>query len=73
MPSNRVSANLNSGTYFLTLTIQRWYYLLSAICLSDGILTQCTILVAGDYARDGLNVKGRGCKPRPAADLDFVR
>ena len=27
MPTSRVSANLNSGTYFLTLTIQRWYYL----------------------------------------------
>ena len=27
MPSKRVSAELNSGTYFLTLTIQRWYYL----------------------------------------------
>lgn len=27
MPSRRVAAELNSGTYFLTLTIQRWYYL----------------------------------------------
>lgn len=27
MPSSRVSAQLNSGTYYLTLTIQRWYYL----------------------------------------------
>ncbi len=27
MPSSRVSTELNSGTYFLTLTIQRWYYL----------------------------------------------
>ena len=27
MPLNRVSTELNSGTYFLTLTIQRWYYL----------------------------------------------
>lgn len=27
MPSGRVITELNSGTYFLTLTIQRWYYL----------------------------------------------
>lgn len=27
MPTNRISADLNSGTYFLTLTVQRWYYL----------------------------------------------
>ena len=27
MPSRRVSADLNAGTYYLTLTIQRWYYL----------------------------------------------
>ena len=27
MPSSRVSSDLNSGTYYLTLTIQRWYYL----------------------------------------------
>ena len=27
MPSRRVAAELNSGTYYLTLTIQRWYYL----------------------------------------------
>ena len=27
MPTSRVSTDLNSGTYFLTLTIQRWYYL----------------------------------------------
>ncbi|MEQ1638319.1 MAG: hypothetical protein ABL903_16690 [Methylococcales bacterium] len=27
MPSKRVATNLNTGTYFLTLTIQRWYYL----------------------------------------------
>jgi REP element-mobilizing transposase RayT len=27
MPSNRVATDQNSGTYYLTLTIQRWYYL----------------------------------------------
>lgn len=27
MPSLRVAADLNAGTYHLTLTIQRWYYL----------------------------------------------
>jgi putative transposase len=27
MPSRRVAAELNAGTYYLTLTIQRWYYL----------------------------------------------
>jgi len=27
MPSRRVAADLNTGTYYLTLTIQRWYYL----------------------------------------------
>jgi len=27
MPSRRVASDLNSGTYYLTLTIQRWYYL----------------------------------------------
>ncbi len=27
MPTSRISTDLNSGTYFLTLTIQRWYYL----------------------------------------------
>ena len=27
MPSRRVATELNAGTYFLTLTIQRWYYL----------------------------------------------
>ena len=27
MPSRRVPADLNAGTYYLTLTIQRWYYL----------------------------------------------
>ena len=27
MPSRRVSTDLNAGTYYLTLTIQRWYYL----------------------------------------------
>jgi putative transposase len=27
MPSRRVSAELNAGTYYLTLTVQRWYYL----------------------------------------------
>jgi REP element-mobilizing transposase RayT len=27
MPSRRVAAKLNAGTYYLTLTVQRWYYL----------------------------------------------
>jgi REP element-mobilizing transposase RayT len=27
MPSRRVATNQNTGTYYLTLTIQRWYYL----------------------------------------------
>lgn len=27
MPTNRVAAQLNSGTYYLTLTVRRWYYL----------------------------------------------
>ena len=27
MPSLRVAAELNAGTYYLTLTVQRWYYL----------------------------------------------
>jgi len=27
MPSRRVATDLNAGTYYLTLTIQRWYYL----------------------------------------------
>ena len=27
MPSRRVPMDLNNGTYFLTLTVQRWYYL----------------------------------------------
>jgi REP element-mobilizing transposase RayT len=27
MPSSRIAAELNAGTYFLTLTVQRWYYL----------------------------------------------
>ena len=27
MPSKRISSDLNTGTYYLTLTIQRWYYL----------------------------------------------
>ena len=27
MPSRRVPADLNAGTYYLTLTVQRWYYL----------------------------------------------
>ncbi len=27
MPSSRISSDINSGTYYLTLTIQRWYYL----------------------------------------------
>ncbi len=27
MPSRRVPADLNAGTYYLTLMVQRWYYL----------------------------------------------
>jgi len=27
MPSRRVPTELNSGTYYLTLTVERWYYL----------------------------------------------
>jgi putative transposase len=27
MPSRRVAFDLNAKTYYLTLTIQRWYYL----------------------------------------------
>jgi hypothetical protein len=27
MPSRRVAQELNAGTYYLTLTVQRWYYL----------------------------------------------
>lgn len=27
MPSRRVPTDLNAGTYYLTLTVQRWYYL----------------------------------------------
>jgi putative transposase len=27
MPSRRVAAKLNAGTYYLTLTVQHWYYL----------------------------------------------
>lgn len=27
MPSRRIATELNSGTYYLTLTVQRWYYL----------------------------------------------
>ncbi len=27
MPSRRVPVDLNAGTYFVTLTVQRWYYL----------------------------------------------
>jgi putative transposase len=27
MPSRRVASDLNAGTYYLTLTIQRCYYL----------------------------------------------
>jgi putative transposase len=27
MPSRRVATELNAGTYFITLTVQRWYYL----------------------------------------------
>lgn len=27
MPSRRVAAQLNAGTYFVTLTVERWYYL----------------------------------------------
>jgi putative transposase len=27
MPSRRVSTELNAGTYYLTLTVERWYYL----------------------------------------------
>jgi len=27
MPSRRIAAELNAGTYYLTLTVQRWYYL----------------------------------------------
>ena len=27
MPSRRIATDLNAGTYYLTLTIQRWYYL----------------------------------------------
>jgi putative transposase len=27
MPSRRVAAELNTGTYYLTLTVQHWYYL----------------------------------------------
>ncbi len=27
MPSRRVPVDLNAGTYYLTLTVQRWYYL----------------------------------------------
>jgi len=27
MPSRRISAELNTDTYYLTLTVQRWYYL----------------------------------------------
>ncbi len=27
MPTRRVAPDLNAGTYYLTLTIQRWYYL----------------------------------------------
>lgn len=27
MPSRRIATELNSGTFYLTLTIQRWYYL----------------------------------------------
>jgi REP element-mobilizing transposase RayT len=27
MPSRRVPAELNAGTHFITLTVQRWYYL----------------------------------------------
>ena len=28
MPSRRVAVDLNTATYYLTLTVQRWYYLL---------------------------------------------
>jgi hypothetical protein len=27
MPSRRVPVDLNAGTWFVTLTVQRWYYL----------------------------------------------
>jgi len=27
VPSRRIAAELNAGTYYLTLTVQRWYYL----------------------------------------------
>jgi putative transposase len=27
MPSRHVTSELNTGTYYLTLTVQRWYYL----------------------------------------------
>lgn len=27
MPSRRIAAELNAGTYYFTLTVQRWYYL----------------------------------------------
>lgn len=27
MPSRRIASELSAGTYFLTLTVQRWYYL----------------------------------------------
>jgi len=42
MPSRRVATELNAGTYFLTLTVQRWYYLFDRYnrwrILADSIL-----------------------------------
>ncbi|MDP1772528.1 MAG: hypothetical protein Q8L15_09620 [Methylobacter sp.] len=42
MPSRRVAADLNAGTYYLTLTVQRWYYLFDRYnrwqILADSIL-----------------------------------
>ncbi len=43
MPSRRVAAELNTGTYYLTLTVQRWYYLFDRYnrwqIMSDSLLS----------------------------------
>ena len=50
MPSRRIATDLNSGTYYLTLTVQRWYYLFDRFDRWQILADSCA---------------GRGLQPRP--------
>jgi len=51
MPSRRVAAELNAGTYYLTLTVQRWYTLFD--CYNCWQIMSDSIRYCQDKTRSG--------------------